>query len=135
LIEEKAKRASVNALPNIKEAGSTYTCCVCEGATGPKNDTSVREWRCSTCNTLHHRDLNSGFNILKKTEITAAQAVTPETGSMVTRTTTQGAMERPVSDGSHATGLRGEVALSFMNMHTVVCQIYGIRRCQDLLSP
>ncbi|HHT9124771.1 MAG TPA: zinc ribbon domain-containing protein [Candidatus Brocadiia bacterium] len=108
LIEEKAKRASAYALTNIKEAGSTYTCCVCGKATGPKNDTSVREWRCNACDTLHHRDLNSGFNILKKTEleIAAAQAASPETGSTVTRTTAQGAMVQPVSvigDGNHAT--------------------------------
>lgn len=112
LIEEKAKRASATALTDVKEAGSTYTCCVCGKATGPKNDTSIREWKCTECNSLHHRDLNSGFNILRKTEteIAAAQAAPSETEATATRTMTQGAMRQPVSacgDGLHATGASG----------------------------
>lgn len=93
LIEEKAKRASIYALPNVNEAYSTVTCSSCGERTGPKKDLSVREWRCEKCNTLHHRDLNSAFNILEttETEIAAAQAVARETEPTVTRTIVQGA--------------------------------------------
>lgn len=110
LTEEKAGRASVQALTDINEARSTITCYVCKAETGPrgKENLSIREWRCTECGTNHHRDLNSGFNILKKTEneIAAAQAASPETGSTVTRTMAQGAMVQPVSvigNGNHAT--------------------------------
>lgn len=114
LMEEKADRASVQALTNINESRSTITCCVCGAETGPKGkeNLSVRKWACTECGRVHHRDLNSAFNILKKTEmeIAAAQAASPETGSTVTRTMAQGAMVQPVSvigDGNHATGLSG----------------------------
>lgn len=88
LIEEKAQRSGAYAMPKINEAGSTYTCCVCEKETGPKGkeNISVREWRCEHCNTVHNRDLNSGFNILKKA---AAQAAIPATESTVAKTMTQ----------------------------------------------
>ena len=75
----------------MKEAGSTITCWVCHEQTGPNSDLSVREWRCSQCNTLHHRDLNSGYNMLWKTEyeIASARGGT-DTVPTVTRTKIQG---------------------------------------------
>ena len=93
LVDEKAERASTTALTDVNEAGSTYTCCVCGSATGPKGDISIREWRCNECNTLHHRDLNSAFNILEKTEqeITSAQEAARDIVPTVTRTKIQGA--------------------------------------------
>lgn len=43
---------------------SSKTCSCC----GDKNSfgLDVREWKCSTCNTVHDRDLNASINILKK---------------------------------------------------------------------
>ena len=96
LVDEKAKRAGTLAHTKVKEAGSTITCCVCHEQTGPKKDLSVREWRCSQCNTLHHRDLNSGYNMLWKTEqeIASAQEAAQDTVPTVTRTKIQGAMRQ-----------------------------------------
>lgn len=99
LFEEKAERASIE-FRNINEAWTTITCCACGEQTGPRKDLTIREWRCTKCNTLHNRDLNSGFNILRKTEIeiAAAQAAALETGRTVTRTKAQGATERAGSN-------------------------------------
>jgi len=93
LLIEKAGRAGNAAYPSVKEAGSTYTCCVCGAGTGPRNDTSIRQWECNKCGANHDRDLNSGFNILRKTEkiISAAHADAPATERTATRTTAQGA--------------------------------------------
>lgn len=93
LIAEKAKRASINAVTNVNEAYSTQKCFCCGNLTGPKKDLSVREWKCEKCNAVHHRDLNSAFNILEKTEQESGSAQEPsrETGITVTRTKTQGA--------------------------------------------
>jgi transposase len=110
LIDEKAKRASIKALTDINEASSTMTCCNCGAETGPKKDLSIRQWRCEKCNTLHHRDLNSGFNILKKTEmkIASAQEAAPETGPAATRTMAQGATgQSGRKSGLRATGPSG----------------------------
>ena len=103
LVKEKADRASISARTEVNEAGSTYTCSVCGKDTGPHGDLSIREWRCKECNTLHKRDLNSGFNILKKTEnelgFGAAQAPArvreTEPESIAARTMTQGATAQP----------------------------------------
>ncbi|MBI4697894.1 MAG: transposase [Nitrospirae bacterium] len=93
LVKEKSERAGTLAKINIRETGSTMTCCVCGYQTGPKKDLSIREWKCEKCNTLHNRDLNSGFNILMKTEqeIASAQEAARETVPTVTRTKIQGA--------------------------------------------
>lgn len=112
LIEEKAVRTSATALTDIKETGSSYTCSVCGKETGPKGEEnlSIREWRCEECNTYHHRDLNSAFNILRKTENTAAQAALPAetSGATVARTTSQGAKIQPIlTNGLLATGTSG----------------------------
>lgn len=112
LIEEKAERTSATALTDIKEAGSSYTCSVCGKETGPKGEEnlSIREWRCKECDTYHHRDLNSAFNILKKTENAAAQAalLSETTGATVAKTVSQGAKTQPVREnGLLATGTSG----------------------------
>jgi len=93
LITEKAKRASIYALPDVNEAYSTQQCSCCGELTGPKKDLSIREWKCEKCNTIHHRDLNSAFNMLGKTEreIASAQEAARETVPTVTRTRLQGA--------------------------------------------
>jgi transposase len=77
LVNEKAERASIKAFTEINEAGSTQTCCICGETTGPKQDLSIRQWRCRQCNTNHNRDLNSAFNILKKAEIELGAAQAP----------------------------------------------------------
>lgn len=101
LIEEKSLRAGIKAETEVPEAGSTINCHICGNPTGPKKDLSVRVWRCTNCNTLHQRDLNSSFNILFKTlEIAAAQAATSETGSTVIRTMAQGATVLPATASS-----------------------------------
>ncbi|MBI4824737.1 MAG: transposase [Nitrospirae bacterium] len=93
LIEEKAKRASIYALPNVNEAYSTQICSFCKELTVPKKDLSVRVWKCEKCGTVHHRDLNSAFNILEKAEqeIASAQEAARETRPTVTRAMIQGA--------------------------------------------
>jgi len=100
LIDEKAQRSGANVFTYVNEAGSTMTCCICGDVTGPKNDMSIREWRCENCNTFHNRDLNGAFNILIKAEeeFTAAQAVASATEQNVTRTKAQGAMGQSESD-------------------------------------
>jgi len=105
LVDEKAKRAGTVVYTDIDEAGSTMTCSNCGAKTGPtgKENLSVREWTCAKCDVHHQRDLNSGFNILKKIkeEYAAAQAAgsgeTP--GRIATRTMTHGTT---VQSGSNA---------------------------------
>lgn len=111
LITEKAKRASINALPNVNEAYSTQQCSCCGELTGPKKDLTIREWKCEKCNTIHHRDLNSAFNILEKTEqeIASAQEAARETVPTVTRTKIQGATRQEGRKSDlRATGSSGE---------------------------
>ena len=50
----------------VDEAYSTQTCSVCNSHTGPKGleGLRMREWVCSECGTVHHRDRNSAKNIL-----------------------------------------------------------------------
>jgi putative transposase len=43
---------------------STQTCPSCSHVTGPKNNTSIRQWTCSHCNTTHDRDVASAQNHL-----------------------------------------------------------------------
>jgi transposase len=109
LLVEKAGRAGIIAIPKVNEKYSTMTCYVCHEQTGPQGNLSIREWKCEKCNTLHHRDLNSGFNILRKAEEnTAAQAV-PETGTAA-RTGSQGCdaqTGRGDSSSLRATGTSG----------------------------
>lgn len=108
LIKEKAERSGI-VFMEVHEAGTTLTCSVCNAPTGPKGDLDVRAWKCENCNTVHHRDLNSGFNILKKAENAvllnqpAAQAGASATEPTVARKHSQGAMEEP-GNGTHATG-------------------------------
>lgn len=50
----------------VNEAYSTQTCSCCKKRTGPKGleGLGIREWNCSECQTVHHRDINAGKNIL-----------------------------------------------------------------------
>ncbi len=115
-IEEKTERASVQAYTKINESRTTMTCCVCGETTGPKGDTSIREWQCSKCNAFHHRDINASLNILKKTEEVAAQATSSATGITVIRTNAQGAKTKPESGngfGRLATGHSGRIDTFF----------------------
>jgi len=126
LINEKAVRSGVKAFTDINESYSTMTCSSCGEATGPTGivNLGIREWQCGNCNVSHHRDLNSAFNILKKTELelAAAQAAAPATGSTATRTDAQGAQSTPGSDsgsGYLATGHHGRGG-SFFYEHAEV---------------
>jgi putative transposase len=49
----------------IDEAYSTQDCSACGSRTGPKGraQLDVRRWRCPTCGTEHHRDINAAVNI------------------------------------------------------------------------
>jgi len=66
------ERSDVLLLPGgvwfdeVNEAYSTQTCSCCKKRTGPKGleGLGVREWNCSECQTVHHRDINAGKNIL-----------------------------------------------------------------------
>jgi len=111
LVEEKAQRAGTVVLPDVNEAYSTQACCNCGSLSGPTGvqNLDIREWKCEDCGTNHMRDLNSAFNILKKTicEYKAtAQVAASETERMATRTESQGAMAQSGSftaPGFHAT--------------------------------
>lgn len=50
----------------VNEAFSTQVCSSCSTRSGPKGlkELGIREWTCSSCNTVHHRDINSAKNIL-----------------------------------------------------------------------
>ncbi len=45
---------------------TSQDCSVCHERTGPKNDLSIRYWRCSSCQASHDRDVNAAQNILNK---------------------------------------------------------------------
>jgi putative transposase len=49
----------------IDEAYSTQECSSCGSRTGPRGQAQldVRRWRCPTCGTDHHRDINAAVNI------------------------------------------------------------------------
>ena len=65
MLQYKCDRAGV-WFDEIKEAYSTQTCSCCKKRTGPKGleGLQIREWNCSECQTVHHRDINAGKNIL-----------------------------------------------------------------------
>ena len=50
----------------VNEAFSTQVCSTCSTRCGPKGlkDLGIREWTCSHCHTIHHRDINAAKNIL-----------------------------------------------------------------------
>jgi IS605 OrfB family transposase len=50
----------------VNEAYSTQTCSCCNRRTGPKGleGLGVREWTCTGCGAVHHRDCNAARNIL-----------------------------------------------------------------------
>jgi putative transposase len=50
----------------VDEAFSTQTCSCCKRRTGPKGleGLRMREWTCSNCGSVHHRDHNAAKNIL-----------------------------------------------------------------------
>ena len=64
-----AHRAYVN---EPDERFSTQDCNACEARTGPKGLSGLgswitdptKEWTCSACGTVHHRDVNAANNIL-----------------------------------------------------------------------
>jgi IS605 OrfB family transposase len=62
----KSKRLGID-LRIINEAFSTQICSSCNTKTGPKGyaGLGVREWECSTCGTIHNRDVNAAINILR----------------------------------------------------------------------
>ena len=51
----------------INENWTTQTCSSCLKITGPRGLTGlpVREWICSDCGSIHHRDVNAAKNILR----------------------------------------------------------------------
>jgi transposase len=61
---EKAKRCGVQVIAHADEYNTTRSCSACSELTGPKGDTSIREWTCSHCGTEHDRDQNAALNIL-----------------------------------------------------------------------
>lgn len=65
-IESKAAAQGINTF-RVSEYKTTIQCSSCGEMTGPKGKANlgVREWRCSSCNTLHQRDVNAAINIMK----------------------------------------------------------------------
>ncbi len=68
MLEYKAAKTGRLLIKVDRDFPSTQRCSACRHRTGPKGlaGLKIREWTCSTCGTLHDRDLNSGINI--KTE-------------------------------------------------------------------
>ena len=64
LTEEKAERSGVQVITHAEEYNTTRSCSACSELTGPKGDTSIREWTCSHCGAEHDRDQNAALNIL-----------------------------------------------------------------------
>jgi transposase len=50
----------------VNESYSTQTCSACNNRAGPqgRKGLRIREWTCSACGTVHHRDINAAMNIL-----------------------------------------------------------------------
>jgi putative transposase len=65
MLQYKCDRAGV-WFDEVNEAYSTQTCSCCKKRTGPKGQEGlrIREWTCSECGTVHHRDCNAARNIL-----------------------------------------------------------------------
>lgn len=63
----------------VKENWTTVTCSVCLERNGPSglSGLSVREWVCSTCNTVHSRDTNAAKNILRLGHQTLIKGISP----------------------------------------------------------
>ena len=61
----------------VNEAFSTQTCNHCKAVVGPKGLKSlgIREWTCSNCNAVHHRDINSAKNILAYEHVRLAAGI------------------------------------------------------------
>jgi transposase len=53
------------AKSEVNEAYSTQTCSHCFERTGPRGrqQLGVREWQCTHCQAIHHRDINAARNI------------------------------------------------------------------------
>lgn len=51
---------------NVNEAYTSVTCSSCNGRTGPSGlgELRIREWTCSSCGSVHDRDINAAKNIL-----------------------------------------------------------------------
>jgi len=65
LTVEKGERSGARVVPYAEEHNTTRMCSNCGELTGPRGDTSIREWTCKNCRTHHDRDQNAAFNILK----------------------------------------------------------------------
>ena len=65
MLDYKANALGVE-MKLVNESFSTVTCSTCEQRTGPKglSGLKVREWICSSCGTVHDRDVNAATNIL-----------------------------------------------------------------------
>ena len=65
-LKYKANRLGVT-YSEVNEAWSSITCADCLQRTGPRGLSAlgVREWVCTACGSLHHRDHNASRNILR----------------------------------------------------------------------
>lgn len=60
----------------VDPAYTTQDCSTCGHRCGPKNDTTIRSWVCSSCSTHHNRDVNAAINILNRGLATLKAPVT-----------------------------------------------------------
>jgi putative transposase len=63
----------------VNERWSTVTCSTCFERSGPSglSGLAVREWVCSHCGSVHHRDVNAARNILRTGHGTPIKGILP----------------------------------------------------------
>jgi putative transposase len=82
ILKDKANLATTpKIVVDVNEKYTTVTCNVCKEKTGP-TVMSVRQWKCSKCNTIHNRDTNAAINI-KNNTISVMNAAVAQTVSEV----------------------------------------------------
>lgn len=74
----KANRLAGVCVPG-PESFSSVTCSACGSRSGPSGlgALGVREWCCTACGVVHHRDVNAAQNILRRGRATPIKGISP----------------------------------------------------------